>query len=114
MDFVYKLNEFDYLPGSFLSPKAPFLGSGSLRSRRLEVTDEGKNGVLEGAFRPEGKMCRQQILHSITFNTIRAKIWKAKDCLSDPVNVVAKVSRNGSQSILGFKASSNDMSCIKI
>ena len=41
MDFVYKLNEFDYFPGSFLSPEAPFLGSGSLRSRRLEVTDEG-------------------------------------------------------------------------
>ena len=48
-DLVYKLNEFDYFPGSFLSPKASFLGSGSLRSRRLEVMDEGKNGVLEGA-----------------------------------------------------------------
>ena len=67
---------------------------------------------LPVTFRPEGKMCRQQILHSITFNTIRAKIWKAKDCLSDPV--VARVSRNGPQSILGFKASSNDMSYIKI
>ena len=46
---IYKLSEFDYFPGSFLSSKAPFLGSGSLRSRRLEVTDEGKKGVLEGA-----------------------------------------------------------------
>ena len=36
-------------------------------------------------FRPEGKMCTQQILHSITFKTIRATMWKAKDSLSDPV-----------------------------
>ena len=36
-------------------------------------------------FRPEGKMCRQLILHSITFKIIRATTWKAKDSLSDPV-----------------------------